>query len=279
MKNWKDYLAQLLGIVIGVIVLAATYNMFLIPNKIAAGGISGLGVILFHLFGVPVGLTVLLANVPLFFLAWIFFGWKFVANALVGSLLFPVMLEFFSFLPLITGDLLLASIFGGIGTGFGLGVVFRSRGSTGGTALAAQLINHFLGVTTGQALIGADLLIVIAAGFLFNVEVALFALLSIFVSSKFIDFVQEGFNFSKAAIIITDKKEEIATKIMDDLGRGVTLLEGRGAYTGAEKGIVFCIVSQLQISRLKDVVRAIDPSAFVIVSNVAEVLGEGFQVI
>ena len=189
------------------------------------------------------------------------------------------MLEFFSFLPLITGYLSLASTFRGIGTGFGLGVVFRSRGSTGGTALAAQLINHFLGVTTGQALIGADLLIVIAAGFLFNVEVALFALLSIFVSSKFIDFVQEGFNFSKAAIIITDKKEEIATKIMDDLGRGVTLLEGRGAYTGAEKGIVFCIVSQLQISRLKDVVRAIDPSAFVIVSNVAEVLGEGFQVI
>ena len=273
----RKYIWDLTGIIIGTAVMAASYSMFLIPNKIAAGGLSGLGIILFHLFEVPVGLTVLLGNVPLFVLAWSVLGWRIVAHSLAGTILLPFMLEFTAFLPLVTTDLLLASVFGGIGIGLGLGLVFRSQGTTGGTAIVAQLFNRFWGFSSGQSLIIADLLIIVVAGFVFNAEVALFALLSLFVSGKVVDLVQEGFSFSKAALIISDKKQDaISAKIFEELGRGATFLQGRGAYSRVEKGIILCIVSQSQVTRLKNIVREIDPSAFVIVSNVGEVLGEGF---
>jgi uncharacterized membrane-anchored protein YitT (DUF2179 family) len=275
--KWKKYFWELFGIIIGTALMAAAYNMFLIPNRLAAGGISGLGILLFHLYLIPVGMTVLIVNVPLFFLAWKYLGWKFVAHSLTGTILMPFMLEFFTFLPLVTTDLLLASVFGGIGVGLGLGIVFRSRGSTGGTALVAQLFHHFWGLTSGYGLIGADLAIIVVAGFIFGPEVALFGLLSLFVSSKAVDFIQEGFSLSKAALIITNKKrDEITKKILSELGRGATFLDGHGAYSGEKKGIIFCVVSQSQVTRLKSIVREIDPAAFVIVSNVGEVLGEGF---
>ncbi len=275
--RWKKYLWELIGIVIGTALMAAAYNIFLIPNRLAAGGISGLGIILFHLYRFPVGLTVFLANIPLFILAWRYLGWKFVANSLAGTILLPVMLEFFTFIPPVTTDLLLASVFGGIGVGLGLGIVFRFRGSTGGTALVAQLFHHFWGLSSGYGLIGADLIIIVIAGFVFSPEVALFTLLSLFVSSKIIDIVQEGFSLSKAALIISDhKSDEITQRILSELGRGATFLDGHGAYSGDKKGIIFCVVSQSQVSRLKSIVREIDPAAFVIVSNVGEVLGEGF---
>lgn len=277
MKGWRKYAWEMLGILIGSAFTAASFNMFIIPNKIAAGGISGLGVILFHLFEIPVGATVLLANIPLFLLAWIFMGWKFVGHSLAGSLFFPLMLEITGFLPLVTGNLFLASIFGGIGSGIGLGIVFRSQGSTGGTAIAAQLINHFWGLGSGLGLIIADFLIVILAGIIFGPELAMFALISLFISSKFIDLVQEGFAVSRAALIISSQRELIAAKIMEKLERGATFLDGRGAYTGEEKGIILCIIPQSQVSRLKKIVKEIDPGAFVIVSSVSEVLGEGFQ--
>lgn len=275
--RWKKYLWEIFGVVIGTAIIAASYIIFLVPNKLAAGGISGLGIILFHLYRFPVGLTVLLGNIPLFLLAWKYLGWKFVANGLAGTLLLPVMLEVFDFIPSLTADLLLASVFGGIGVGLGLGIVFRFQGSTGGTALVAQLFHHFLGLTSGYSMIGADLAIIIAAGFVFGPEAALFALLSLFVSSKVIDFVQEGFSLSKAALIISHKKrDEITQKILDELGRGATFLDGHGAYSGDKKGIIFCVVPQSQVTRLKNIVREVDPAAFVIVSNVGEVLGEGF---
>jgi uncharacterized membrane-anchored protein YitT (DUF2179 family) len=277
MKEWKKYTREMLGILIGSALTAASFNMFLIPNKIASGGISGLGVILFHLYEIPVGVTVLLANVPLFILAWVFMGWKFVGHSLAGSLFFPLMLGATGFLPLVTGDLFLSAIFGGIGGGIGLGIVFRSQGSTGGTALAAQLINHFWGLSSGLGLILADFLIVILAGIIFGPELAMFALISLFVSSKFIDLVQEGFAVSKAALIISSEKELIAARIMEKLERGATFLDGRGAYTKEVKGIILCVIPQTQVSRLKKIVKEVDPGAFVIVSSVGEVLGEGFQ--
>ena len=277
MRGWKTYFRELLGIVIGVTILAVAFNMFLIPNKIAAGGASGLGIILFHLYQIPVGLTVLLVNIPLFVLTWYFLGWKFVAHSLAGTLLLPLMLELTAFLPLLTRDLLLASIYGGIGVGIGLGLVFRSHGSTGGTALGAQLINHFFGLSSGQSLISADLAIIVAAGFIFSPDVALFALLSIFITSKIIDLIQEGPGFSRAALIISNQKEAISNRIINELDRGATFLEGAGAYTGEERGIILCVIPQSQVTRLKNIVRDTDPNAFVIVTRVGEVMGEGFR--
>ncbi len=275
---WKKYLGEITGIILGTALMALSYQLFLVPNKIAAGGVSGLAIIFFHLYEIPVGFTVLAGNIPLFILAWRYRGWRFVANSLGGTLLLPLMLELFTFVPPLTSDLLLASVFGGIGLGTGLGIVFRCRGSTGGTALIAQLMNYLWGWKSGYSMIGADLAIIVAAGFIFGAEVALFALLSLFVSGQVIDFVQEGFFFSKAAFIISEKEaENIAAKIMEDLGRGATFLEGRGAFSGEGKGIILCVVAQSQLTRLKSLVREIDPQAFIIVSNAGEVLGEGFK--
>ena len=154
--TWKKYLWELSGIVLGTALMAAAYNTFLIPSKLAAGGFSGLGVILFHRYRFPVGVTVLLANIPLVILAWKFLGWRFVANSLAGTLLLPVMLELYLY-PSYDNGLAFSFRFWRIGVGLGLGVVFRFQGSTGGTALVAQLFHHFLGVTSGHGLIGADL--------------------------------------------------------------------------------------------------------------------------
>lgn len=277
MGQWKKYLMEMLGILLGTAILAAAFSMFLIPNKIAAGGASGLGILLFHLWRLPVGVTVLLVNIPLFLLAWHFLGWRVVAHSLVGSMLFPLLLLLLDPLPAITSDLLLTSVFGGIAVGVGLGIVFRFQGSTGGTSLGALLINHFWGFSSGQSLVVADLLIILAAGLIFNAEVALFALLSLLVSAKVIDVVQEGFAYSKAALIISGEKEKIAARIMNELERGATFLEGKGAFTGAEREMILCIFAQSQVTRLKNIVSETDPNAFVIVTNVGEVLGEGFR--
>ena len=277
MVQWKKYLVDLIGVLTGTAILAVAFSIFLIPNKIAAGGASGIGIIFFHLYQFPVGITVLLVNIPLFFLAWVFLGWRVVAHSLVGSFFFPLLLVLFEPLPALTSDLLLASVFGGIAVGIGLGIVFRFKGSTGGTSLGALLINHFWGFSSGQSLVVADLLIIFLAGFIFNAEVALFALLSLLVSARVIDIVQEGFAYSKAALIISREKEKIASRIMNELERGATFMEGRGAYTGDERNMILCVLAQSQVTRLKDIVRETDPQAFVIVTNVGEVHGEGFR--
>lgn len=273
----KRYLLELIGVVVGTAFMALSFQAFLVPNQMAAGGVSGLGVILFHLYAVPVGLVVFLVNIPLFILAWVILGWKVVANSLAGTILLPLMLEVFADIPVVTQDMFLASVFGGIGVGIGLGLVFRSHGSTGGTALGALLISHFSQLSSGKSLIGADLAIILASGFVFSAEAAMFALISLFVTSKVIDLVQEGLFYSKAAIIISDENEIIADKIMAEIGRGVTFLKGSGAYTGERREIMLCVLSQSQVTHIKDIVREIDPDAFVIVSNVGEVLGEGFR--
>lgn len=275
--RWKKHLFELLGIITGTAIMAAGFNMFLVPNQIAAGGASGLGVILFHLYRIPVGLTVLAVNVPLFLLAWKFLGWRVVAHSLAGTFLLPFMLELLLFLPLVTRDLLLASIYGGILVGIGLGLVFRFHGSTGGTALGALLINRFMGWSSGQGLIGADLVIIVLAGFALGAEVALFALLSLFITSKVIDVVQEGFSVSRAALIITNRRDLITERIFKELDRGATFLKGKGAYTGEERELILCVIPQSQVSRMKSIVIEEDPRAFVIIGSVGEVLGEGFQ--
>ena len=268
---------QLLGVFIGSAIMALALNLFLIPNRIAAGGVSGLGVILFHQFGIPVGLTILAFNVPLFLAAWRYLGVKFVFRSLAGTLFLSFLVELFALVPVLTSDLLLATIYGGIILGVGLGIVFRSGSSTGGTALAAQLLNYFLGFSVGQGLLGIDFIVIALAGIVFSAELAMYALISLFVTSKVIDFVQEGLSFAKACLVISSKGPEIAGSILHELDRGVTYLKGQGGFTGKEKEVLLCVVSQAEVTQLKRIVWDIDPDSFVIVSNVHEVLGEGFH--
>lgn len=268
---------EYVGVLLGTAVIAAAFNLFLIPNRIAAGGLSGLGVILFFLARIPVGLTIFLLNLPLFVLGARFFSFRFVARGLFGAITLSILVELLSSLPTATNDLLLASIFGGIMMGVGVALIFRARGSTGGTVLAAQLLTKLFGFSIGQSLLGADFLVVALAAVVFNLELAMYALISLFVTSRVIDLVQEGIRSSKAALIISQKSDQIAQKILYELKRGATIFVGKGAYTRSQRDMVLTVVTQSEVPRLKAMVHEVDDKAFVIVGNAHEVLGEGFK--
>ena len=265
-------------LLVGIVVMAVAFNVFLIPNRIAAGGISGLGIILLYLFNIPVGVTIFVANIPLLILSWRIIGARFVINSLIGAAALSLSIELLAFLPPLTTDLLLASIYGGILVGIGVGIVFRAQGSSGGTALAARIINHYFGLTIGQSFLIVDFLIIALALVFLDAEVALYALLALFVSSKVTDLVQEGLSFSKAALIISDNTREIAARVLTELERGATEIPAQGAFTGEERRTLLVVLSQQEVSRLKAIVQSTDPKAFVVISNVSEVLGEGFRV-
>lgn len=273
----KDLLWDLGGVFLGTLIAALGFNLFLVPNQIAAGGISGLGVILWHVFGIPVGLTILVFNLPLFLAGVKILGARFGVRTLAGTLLLSVLIEATVWVPNLTQDSLLAAIYGGIIVGVGIGIVFRFRGTTGGTALSAQLLNHYTGLTVGQGIVIFDVVIIALAGYFFSAELALYAIISLVVSSKVIDMVQQGIRRAKAAMIISDKSQEISREILEQLGRGVTTLDAKGQYTGESREMVLVVINRLELSRLKHIVRVIDPRAFVVVSDAAEVLGEGFR--
>lgn len=276
--QWKRWLIDLCGILAGSLILAAAMNMFLIPNKLAAGGIGGLGVLLFHLFQVPVGLTILAANIPLFSIAYFLLGPGVILQSVFGTLFFSAAIELTApYLPVVTRDILLAAVYGGVIMGFGLGLVFRFRGSTGGTALLSLILARTTGLTTGQGLLGSDLVIIGLAIFIFGGEAAMYAALSLFISSWVIDAVQEGFSPAKAALIITTRGEALIGRLTRDLGRGVTRLEGHGGYTGEGRELLLCVVTRHQITLLKEIVHQEDRQAFVIIGNASEVYGEGFR--
>jgi uncharacterized membrane-anchored protein YitT (DUF2179 family) len=256
--------------------MALAFELFLVPNRIAPGGVSGLGTILYHLFGIPVGISMLVLNAVLFVFGFREMGKEFGVKSLAAAVLLSIFIDLIS-LPPVTGDPLLASIYGGVIMGLGLGVVFRAGATTGGTVLFAKMIHryfHFLSVAWVLFLV--DFLVVVFAGFVFGPTMALYALVSLFVGSKAIDLVQEGLNAVKAFIIISDHSEEISLRILKDLDRGVTVLYGKGAYTKNEKNVLLCALNRMQSAKLKAIVSEIDPKAFVLVADVTEAMGEGF---
>ncbi|MDN5301701.1 MAG: hypothetical protein PWQ60_1215 [Thermoanaerobacteraceae bacterium] len=274
----KTFLLEYLQIVIGSFIGSLGLTMFLVPNKVAAGGVSGLATVLHYLFGLPVGWTMLALNIPLFVAGVIFLGKGFGAKTLVGALLFSVFTEATKNFPVLTHDLLLSTVYGGLILGAGLGIVFRARGSTGGSDLAAMLINYFIpAISIGQGILFVDFFVIGLDGVAFNWELAMYSWIALYVSSKVIDFIQEGVNFAKAVYIISDEAENISRKILNEMERGVTFLGAKGAYTGEEKNVLMCVVTRLELTRLKNIVHELDPGAFVIVHDVHEVLGEGFS--
>ena len=274
----KRFLIDYSGIVIGSIITAIGLNALLIPNKIAAGGASGIATLLFHLLGISPGLVLLAINVPLLIVSSIVFGLRFGAYTIAGSLATSLAVEFTQGLvPTITSDPLLASIYGGVVAGLGMGIVFRFRGSTGGTDIAAKLAAHYTGLSLGEALLAVDALVVIAAGVVFSPEFAMYALFAIFVTSKMIDIVQEGLYSGKALFIISAQSQAIADALLHQLGRGVTVFPSRGAYSNTPSETLLCVVGRGEIGRAKAIVRTEDQKAFVIVTDAKEVLGEGFN--
>lgn len=266
------------GVLLGVILTASGVSFFMIPMKIAAGGVSGLATVIFHLTSLPVGVTMLLLNVPLFILSWRLIGPMFGAKTLFGTLTVSIFVDLFSKLAVpFTNDLLLCAIYGGVLSGVGLGIAFRSGGSTGGTDMAAQLVAKYFSTSVGQALLIVDGFVILLAGLAFGLELAMYALIAVFITTKAIDLVQEGQNYAKACLIISDQPTEIGQSIMERLERGVTSLDGQGMYTKYEKQVLLVIVSRMEIAQVKEIVHEFDQRAFVVIHDVHEVLGEGFR--
>jgi len=266
------------GVLVGVVITAVGVSCFLIPAKIAAGGVSGLATVIYHLTEFPVGVTMLLFNIPLFILSWRIIGPVFGAKTIFGTLAMSVFVDLFNqFAVPMTEDLLLAAIYGGVISGIGLGIAFRSGGSTGGTDMAAQLVARVFPTSVGQALLIVDGFVIVLAGLAFGLELAMYALIAVFITTKTVDVVQEGQSYAKACLVISDYPEAIGQLIMERLERGVTMLDGRGMYTKYDKEILLAIVSRMEISTLKSIVAEIDKRAFVIIYDVHEVLGEGFR--
>jgi len=276
--SWK-MLIRVFWVTVGVAITALGLDMFLVPNKIAAGGTSGIATLLHYLIGTPVGMTMLALDAPLYALGIYRLGWGFGLRSLYGSVSLAVLVDVFSlFVPVPTEDPLLASLFGGVLVGLGLGLVFLFRGTTGGTDLAAAILRSYTEINIGQLLFLLDGMVVVAAGLVFQSwELALYALISIFVCTRVIDAVQEGISYAKAFFIISDHTDLIADKILNDLDRGATALKGRGLYTGTDREVILSVVNRSEVSRLKDIVYQVDPRAFIIVADVREVLGEGFK--
>lgn len=278
MPKWKRVVYEYGLILGGVALTALALDWFLVPNKIAAGGVSGLATVIYYLWNIPVGVTMLAINIPLLLASVKFLGSRFGLKTVLGAVLLSVLVDVFArYTQPLTSDPLLASIYGGVLSGIGMGFAIKYGGSTGGTDLAALLFSHFTLVSVGQSLLAIDAMVIILAGLVFDPELALYALLALFLTTKVIDVVQEGRAYNKAAYIVSRNPEPIAQAILHDLGRGVTALHGTGMFTRTEREVLFVIVSRHEIAALKEITRKLDPLAFVVISDVHEVLGEGFK--
>ncbi len=271
--NVKDYIF----VIVGAAIIALGFNVFLLPNQIASGGVSGISTILKGVFGWEPGLVQYAFNIPLFIAGLIFLGARFGVKSLVGTLVLPAVVLITASWEPWTYNPLLGSLFGGITVGLGLGIVFRGGASTGGTDLAAQIITKYTGFSLGTSVLLIDGLIVLSAAFVFDIEKALYALIGLFVTTKTIDIVQLGFSQSKMIYIITNKQDEIRDAIYREIDRGVTKIPAFGGYTNEAKPVLMVVAYQTEFTKLKHIVKVIDPSAFVIVSDAYEVLGEGFK--
>nr|WP_226639145.1 YitT family protein [Priestia flexa] len=273
----SDRLLQIVYVMVGASIVAIAFNIFLLPNRIASGGVSGISTILNALFNWSPAYVQWAFNVPLFLLGALLLGWQFGAKTLIGTVFLPFVVLLTSDIEPATTDPLLGALFGGIGVGVGLGLVFRGHASTGGTDLAAQIIHKYTSLSLGICVALIDGLIVIAAAFVFDLERGLYALIGLYVTSKTIDLVQVGVGRSKMALIITNKEKEVRHEILHTIDRGMTRLSAYGGYTDEERPILMVVVEQTEFTKLKQTVKAIDPSAFVIVADASEVLGEGFK--
>lgn len=276
-----DWVRNYSGITLGAILTAVALNMFLIPNKIAAGGVSGMATVLHYISGLPVGLTMLALNIPLFIASVKVLGMKFGLKTLYGAAILSVVIDVTApYTPVLTRDLLLSSFYGGALSGIGMGLVFRFGGTTAGTDLAAAIINKLTKISVGQSLLMVDFFVIAAAGIAFaSAELSLYALISLFITSHIIDLVQEGPSTAKAFFIMSLESEKVARHIMEELDRGVTFFQGRGGYTGQSREVLFCVVSTSEVSRMKILIHNVDPHAFVIVADTHEVMGEGFTMV
>ena len=266
----------LLQYTLGIVIFSLAYPMFLIENDIAPGGVSGIAIILNHVAGLRIGLMTFIFNIPLFVVGFRQRGKHFIISSFIAMTATSLLIDTLR-IDTLTRDPLLAAAGGGVIIGAGLGLILRSNATSGGTDMAAALLHKkFPILSVGGILMAIDCAVIIAAGIVFEPQAALYAMVTVIISTRVMDQIVEGFDTAKAFFIISDNYADISGAILEKLERGVTLLPSRGAYSGAEREVLLCVVTRTQIQAVKRIVHEIDPRAFMIIADAREVVGEGF---
>ncbi|AUS10357.1 hypothetical protein C1X05_03880 [Laceyella sacchari] len=274
---WLKSLKRITFILLGAILVAVALEIFLVPNDVIDGGIVGVSIIVSHLSGLNLGVLLFVLNLPFFFIGYKQIGKTFALSTLLGVIVMSVGTNLLHSVPGLTDDPLLAAVFGGIILGIGVGLVIRNGGSLDGTEILAILFNKKLPLSVGQTVMIFNLFILGSAGFVFGWDRAMYSLMAYFIAFKMIDVVIEGFDETKSVWIISDKPEELGNCILQRLGRGVTYLNGEGAYTGDSKKVIFCVVTRLEEAKLKLIVEDVDPQAFLAIGHIHDVQGGRFK--
>lgn len=269
--------ARIVMVAIGAVIMALGLELFLVPNHIMDGGIVGVSIITSHLLSLPLGIFIFVLNLPFIFLGYKQIGKTFALSTGLGITVLSVTTIFLHNLEPFTTDTLLATVFGGMILGIGVGIVIRYGGSLDGTEILAILFNRKSPFSVGEIIMFFNVLIFTIAGFVFTWEQAMYSIIAYYIAYKMIDIVIQGMEESKSVYIISDEIEEIGQTIMDRLGRGVTFLHGEGAYTGNDKKVIFTVITRLEESKLKTIVAEIDDHAFLAIGNIAEVKGGRFK--
>ncbi len=269
-------------IIVGSFILAASFVLFITPYKIIPGGVYGISIVLHYLFNTPVGLVALCFDIPLTIIGIRFLGPRFGFKTVVGFSLTAIFTDtltfFWGFRPLVEGDALLSTIFGGVLAGVGLGLIFKSRATSGGSDIIAMIIAKYTKLPLGMLMIYVDSAIVLVGLLVFrDWKIPLYSWIVIFITGKVIDVILQGVSYDKSLFIISDKHEEIRDKILNNLDRGGTYIDGHGMYNMAEKRIIFTVVSRRELALLEEYIHEIDPKAFLTVTDATEILGEGFR--
>ena len=291
MKKYYPTLRDYLLIGISSVIQAFSLRVFFVPANLASGGVSGISQLINHFTGWPIGLMVLIGNIPLFILGWRFLGGRrFAFRTAFAIITYSLFTDFLLRTPLfgvngaatrliyeLRGDIFLNSLYGAIVSGIGYGLVYRARGTSGGSDILARILNNWRGIPMTQSYLIVDTAVILGAGFIFGWKEALYAMITLYVSGLVSETVLEGGGTVRTAMIITREVEAISNRVLEELERGVTILEGSGAYTGEARPVLYCVITRSEVATLKAIVNEIDPLAFMVIGVAHEVLGEGFR--
>ena len=272
-----EFLRRLVFIFIGASLVSFALEIFLVPNEIIDGGVTGVSIIFSHLTGTPLGIWLTALNLPFFFLGYKQIGKSFAVSTMFGVIVMSIGTTLLQPVDPITIDPLLAAVFGGIVLGAGVGLVIRSGGSLDGTEIVAILVNKKTAFSVGEVVMFFNFFILGSAGFVFGWDHAMYSLIAYYIAFKMIDLTIEGFDESKSVWIISDSAKAIGDAILHRLGRGVTYLNGEGGFTGDNKTVIFCVITRLEEAKLKAIVEELDPFAFLAIGNIHDVRGGRFK--
>jgi len=291
MKKYLPAVRDYVLIIIASLLQALSLRLFFVPAQLASGGVSGISQLVNHFTGWPIGLMILIGNIPLFVLGWRFLGgYKFALRTATAILTYSLLTDLLLKTPIfavngagtaliadLQGDIFLNSLYGAIVSGIGFGLVYRARGSSGGSDILARILNHWRGIPMTQSYLIVDTAIILGAGFVFGWKEALYAMIALYVSGLVAETTLEGGGTVRTAMIVTSEPEAVSQRILDQLLRGVTVLEGTGAFTGADRPVLYVVISRAEVVTLKTIVNEVDPRAFMVIGYAHEALGEGFR--